>query len=52
MKILKYPNYKSSNIMRRGLRDFIDELIREINQQREKNTNENKKEDAKCTDSI
>lgn len=45
-------NEHFQNIARYGLRWFIDKLIREINQQHEKNTNENKKEDVKCTDSI
>ena len=45
-------NEHFQNIARYGLRDFIDKLIREIDQQLEKNTNENKKEDVKCTDFI
>ena len=45
-------NVHFQNIARHGLRSFIDELIREVVRQHEKNTNENKKEDKECTDSI
>ena len=45
-------NVHFQNIARHGLREFIDELIRVVVRQHEKNTNENKKEDKECTDSI
>lgn len=45
-------NIHFQNIARHGLRRFIDELIREVVRQHEKNINENKKEDKECTDSI